>query len=204
MTLKVGQDFKKRWLNAPDAVRHAFLDDLSRISDLLHPDSEIQVWLENDQRAQQLAQLKVEHAYAEEKARLIEEARVRKQLALEKALSEKRAHQQAYDQSLVQDEMRQFQNQTTVLIKLRETLDLEISDYSARYTRNPSNVATQNKPKENQLSDDKIKSELESLRLRLELEAENLIEESVQTFTAKLKIAAEDEISYILKQSNLN
>lgn len=204
MTLKVGQDFKKRWLNAPDAVRHAFLDDLSRINDLLHPDSEIQVWLENDQRAQQVAQLKVEQAYAEEKARLIEEARVRKQLALEKALAEKRAQQQAYDQSLLQDEMQQFQHQTTVLMQLRETLDLEISDYSARYSQNPSKAVTQNKPKENQLSDDKIKSELESLRLRLELEAENLIEESVQSFTAKLKIAAEDEISYILKQSNLN
>lgn len=204
MTLKVGQDFKKRWLNAPDAVRHAFLDDLSRINDLLHPDSEIQGWLENDQRAQQVAQLKVEQAYAEEKARLIEEARVRKQLALEKALAEKRAQQQAYDQSLVQDEIQQFQHQTTVLMQLRETLDLEISDYSARYSQNPSKAVAQNKPKENQLSDDKIKSELESLRLRLELEAENLIEESVQSFTAKLKIAAEDEISYILKQSNLN
>ena len=44
MTLNVGQDFKKRWLGAPEAVREAFLNDLNRISDLLNPDSNIQAW----------------------------------------------------------------------------------------------------------------------------------------------------------------
>ena len=81
MTLNVGQDFKKRWLTAPDAVRQAFLDDLHRVTELLKPESQMQAWLDNDQRAQQVAQLKVEQAYADEKARLIEQARIRKQRA---------------------------------------------------------------------------------------------------------------------------
>lgn len=204
MTLNVGQEFKKRWLNAPDAVRQAFLDDLNRINDLLHPDSKIQAWLENDQRAQQLAQLKIEHAYAEEKARLIEEARIRKQLALEKSLAKKRAQQQAYNQSLLLDEIQQFQNQTMVLMQLRETLNKETSDYSERYSQNPSASDHSDVLEINQLLDEKFKPQLESLRLRLELEAENLIDESVKTFTEKLKFAAEDEIAYILKQSDFD
>lgn len=204
MTLNVGQEFKKRWLNAPDAVRQAFLDDLNRINDLLHPDSKIQTWLENDQRAQQLTQLKIEHAYAEEKARLIEEARIRKQLALEKSLAEKRAQQQAYNQSLLLDELQQFQNQTAVLMQLRETLKIETTHYSERYTRNPSASDFSPTLEINQIFDEKIKPQLESLRLRLELEAENLINESVKTYTEKLKFAAEDEIAYILKQSDLD
>ena len=37
MALNVGQDFKKRWLDTPEAVRQTFVDDLNRICDLLSP-----------------------------------------------------------------------------------------------------------------------------------------------------------------------
>lgn len=202
MALNVGQNFKTRWLGAPDAVRLAFLDDLSRISELLKPESQIQAWLENDQRAQQVAQLKIEQAYADEKARLIEETRLRKQLALEKSLAEKRAKQQAYNQSLIQDEIHQFEAQTESLTHLRDVIDQEISGYSARYTQNPATPAIDYARGQFIVADEQITSELESVRLRLELEAETFIEESVAIFRAKLKAAADEEIRYILKQSH--
>lgn len=202
MALNVGQNFKKRWLDAPDAVRLAFLDDLNRISELLQPESQIQAWLDNDQRAQQVAQLKVEQAYSDEKARLIKEARLRKQLALEKSLAEKRAQQQAYNQSLIQDEIQQFQAQTESLTQLRDVIDQEVSSYSSRYTQNPATPAIDYARGHFSVADEQITSELESVRLRLELEAETYIEESVTAFRVKLKAAADEEIRYILEQSN--
>ncbi len=204
VTLNVGQDFKKRWLSAPDAVRQAFLDDLSRIGDLLKPESNIQAWLDNDQRARQVAQLKVEQAYADEKARLIEEARIRRQLALEKSLAEKRAQQQAYNQQLLNDEKQQFLKQTEALTVLRQEIDAESLTYSERYTQNPAVPSVDFSGRHFLVSDDKIQSELDSVRLRLELEAETHIDQAVNEFRAQLKAAAEEEIAYILKNSNFN
>lgn len=204
VTLNVGQDFKKRWLSAPDAVRQAFLDDLSRIGDLLKPESNIQAWLDNDQRARQVAQLKVEQAYADEKARLIEEARIRRQLALEKSLAEKRAQQQAYNQQLLNDEKQQFLKQTEALTVLRQEIDAESLSYSERYTQNPAVPSVDFSGRHFLVADDKIQSELDSVRLRLELEAETHIEQAVNAFRAQLKAAAEEEIAYILKNSNFN
>ena len=54
------------------------------------------------------------------------------------------------------------------------------------------------------VSDDKIASELESVRLRLELEAETQIEQAVTVFRARLHAAAQEEIDYILKNSNFS
>lgn len=201
MTLNVGQDFKKRWLSAPDAVRQAFLGDLTRVADLLRPETQLSAWVDHDQRAYQIAQLKVEQAYADEKARLIEEARIRKQLALEKSLAEKRAQQQAYNQQLLQDEQRQFEQQTEALAVLNQTIAAESLAYSERYTQNPPLPSIDFSEHRFSVSDDQILSELESVRLRLELEAETQIEEAVTAFRAQLKAAAEEEIAYILKHS---
>ena len=204
MTLNVGQDFKKRWLNTPEAVREAFVDDLSRICDLLTPESNIQTWLTNDQHALQVAQLKIEQAYADLKAKLIEEARVRKQIALEKSLAQKRTLQQQYNQQLQQDEIQQYHAQTISLAALQKNLDDEIVKNSERYSKNPKEVSNKSKNGSFNIQDEQIISELESLRLRLELEAETLIEESVATFREKMNIAAEDEIGYILENSNFS
>lgn len=204
MALNVGQDFKKRWLNAPDAVRETFLHDLERISDLLLPQTDIQTWLDNDQRAQQVAQLKVEQAYADEKARLIEAARLRKQLALEKSLAEKRALQDAYNQQLLKDEMSRFHQQTEILHALRVDIDYEIHQYSDRYHKNPDFPAINYAAGQFAVSDAQIENELDSIRLRLELEAETQIEEAVQALRDKLTQAAKEEIEYILKNVQLD
>ena len=55
-----------------------------------------------------------------------------------------------------------------------------------------------------QIEDQQILSELESVRLRLELEAETLIEQAVTTFREKLHAVAQDEIEYSLKNSNVS
>ena len=83
MALNVG-DFKQRWLNVPEAVRQTFIDDLSRICDILKPETSLEEWQSREQRLQQESERKIEAAYAQRKAELIEEARIRKQLALEK------------------------------------------------------------------------------------------------------------------------
>jgi len=73
VALNVGQDFKKRWLNAPEAVRHAYQQDLARICDLLEPQTPIQLWVLNDEKAQLESQQNIEQAYADLKAELIEQ-----------------------------------------------------------------------------------------------------------------------------------
>ena len=105
MALNVGPDFKQRWLNVPDSVRQAFIDDLSRVCDVLKPETGLHSWIEQDQRAQAVSTQRIEQAYADLKAQLIEEARIRKQQALEKSLADKRAAQEAYAESLKKDEI---------------------------------------------------------------------------------------------------
>lgn len=204
MTLNVGQDFKKRWLDTPEAVRQTFVDDLNRICDLLSPITDIPNWLDNDQRQMQVAQLKVEQAYADLKAQLIEEARLRKQLALEKSLAEKRAQQQAYNSALIKDELLQFEQQKHALQGLRQHIDTEILQYSEKYTKNPDTPAIDYANGQFRVNDTQIISELESVRLRLELEAETQIEQAVEAFRAKLQTAAKEEIEYILANSNFS
>ena len=204
MVLNVGQDFKKRWLNTPEAVRQTFIDDLNRICDLLNPVTDVSNWLNNDQRHQQIAQLKIEQAYADVKAQLIEDARIRKQQALEKSLAEKRAKQHAYNLKLQQDEIQQFENQRLALQDLRQNIDLEITEYSEKYNKNPETTATDYANGQFRLADTQITSELESLRLRLELEAETQIEQTVALFRDKLQIAAKEEIEYIIAHSNFS
>lgn len=204
MALNVGQDFKKRWLDTPEAVRQTFVDDLNRICDLLNPVSDLQNWRLNDQRHMQIAQLKVEQVYADLKAQLIEEARVRKQLALEKSLAEKRAQQQAYNLELQKDEMLQFEKQKVTLQNLRLQIDSEISEYSEKYTKNPDTPATDYANGQFRIADTQITSELESVRLRLELEAETLIEQALSDLRTKLQNAAKEEIKYILENSNFS
>ncbi len=204
MTLNVGQDFKKRWLDTPEAVRQTFVDDLNRICDLLSPVTNIQNWLDNDQRQMQVAQLKVEQAYADLKAQLIEEARIRKQIALEKSLAEKRELQTAYNLALYKDERLQFEKQNHTLQNLRQQIDSEILEYSEKYSKNPDTPAIDYANGQFRVDDAQIISELESVRLRLELEAETQIEQTVEAFRTKLQAAAKEEIEYILANSNFS
>ncbi|WP_407303151.1 hypothetical protein [Acinetobacter sp.] len=204
MALNVGQDFKQRWLNVPEAVRQVFIDDLHRVCNVLKPETNIQKWLEKDKEAQQHSFERIERAYVERKAQLIEEARIRKQLALEKSLENKRAEQAAYAQALQLDEARQFAEQTQTLAFIRQTLDHETQVYTARYHKNPESSPLNYSKGLRSIPDNAMLSELESLRLRLELETETLIEQAITVFRAKLHQASQEEIEYILKHSSLS
>ena len=205
MALNVGQDFKKRWLNTPETVRQTYQEDLARICDLLSPQTQIQTWVHHEEKAQQRSQQRIDQAYANLKAELIEQARIRKQLALEKALEEKRAAEAAYAAQLQADELNQFEQQTENLVALRHHIDQEIAQQTERYQANPEQPSIDYAQGQRvQIDDQQIRSELESVRVRLELEAESLIEQAVTVFRAKLHALAQDEIDYILRNSEFS
>ena len=204
VALNVGQDFKQRWLNVPDAVRQTFIDDLYRVCNVLKPETNTQKWLEKDELAQKQSFEKMETAYAERKAQLIEDARLRRQHALEQSLANKRAAQKAFAESLQQDEVRQFIEQTQTLNFIRQNLERETQTYTARYHKNPEGSALNFAKGILSIQDNQILSELESVRLRLELEAETLIEQAVTVFRAKLHQASQEEIQYILEHSDFS
>lgn len=203
MALNVGPDFKQRWLKVPEAIRQTFIDDLGRVCDVLNPSTDIQQWLVNDQQQQQVSFDKIESAYADLKAQLIEDARIRKQLALEKALEEKREAEQAYAEQLRRDEELRFAAQTQALTMMQHNLDREVQHYAARYHKNPE-TGLAGLSQSFSVSKGQMLSELESVRVRLELEAEMQIEMAVSDFRAKLKAAAQEEIDYILENSNFS
>ncbi|WP_313043612.1 hypothetical protein [Acinetobacter sp.] len=203
MALNVGPDFKQRWLKVPEAIRQTFIDDLGRVCDVLNPSTDIQHWLVNDQQQQQVSFDKIESAYADLKAQLIEDARIRKQLALEKALEEKREAEQAYAEQLKRDEELRFAAQTQALTMMQHNLDREVQHYAARYHKNPE-TGLAGLSQSLSVSEGQMLSELESVRVRLELEAETQIEMAVSDFRAKLKAAAQEEIDYILENSNFS
>ena len=204
VALNVGQDFKQRWLNVPDAVRQTFIDDLYRVCNVLKPETNTQKWLEKDELAQKQSFEKMETAYAERKAQLIEDARLRRQHALEQSLANKRAAQKAFTESLQHDEVRQFIEQTQTLNFIRQNLERETQTYTARYHKNPEGSALNFAKGILSIQDNQILSELESVRLRLELEAETLIEQAVTVFRAKLHQASQEEIQYILEHSDFS
>lgn len=195
MALNVGPDFKQRWLNVPEAVRQTFIDDLARICDVLQPETSLQEWLAHDQQLQKESERKIEEAYAQRKAELIEEARIRKQQALEKVLADKRAQEQAYIEQMKLDEERKYAEQTRTLELLRDSLNAEVLNYAARFEQNRILNSAQIK-----IDDTEILSELESTRLRLELEAETAIEETLVQLRNRLRAAAREEIDYILQK----
>ena len=204
VALNVGQDFKQRWLNVPDAVRQTFIDDLYRVCNVLKPETNTQKWLEKDELAQKQSFEKMETAYAERKAQLIEDARLRRQHALEQSLANKRAAQKAFAESLQHDEVRQFIEQTQTLNFIRQNLERETQTYTARYHKNPEGSALNFAKGILSIQDNQILSELESVRLSLELEAETLSEQAVTVFRAKLHQASQEEIQYILEHSDFS
>ncbi|WP_216936088.1 MULTISPECIES: hypothetical protein [unclassified Acinetobacter] len=203
MALNVGPDFKQRWLNVPEAVRQTFIDDLSRICDILKPETSLEEWQIRDQRLQQESERRIEAAYAQRKAELIEEARIRRQLALEKALAEKRAEEQAYIEQLRQDEQQKLAEQNLALAEMNIHLETEVQHYVARYQKNPEHTFDFAKGRL-QIEDSTILSELENVRLRLELEAETVIEQTVNALREKMRAAAKEEIEYMLKNSEFS
>lgn len=211
MTLNVGQGFKQRWLDAPEALRLGMLDELYRVCDLLSSDVSLEQWQDHDQRAMQIAQLNVEQAYATQKAELIEAARLRKQHKLEQSLTDRRQQQQAYILQLQQDELNRQNQQNQELRLIAVQVAQESRLYSARYSANPTqthanthiDVNTQAQATTASLdlnSQQRLMAEIENIRIRLELEAEMLIEQTLRNFKNQLNAAVQDEVELIRAQ----
>ncbi|MEB3753305.1 hypothetical protein [Acinetobacter sp. MD2(2019)] len=206
MALDVGADFKTRWLNAPQAVRQTYLNDLGRICTLLNHETRLDEWLHSNKQAQLESYASIEQSYADLKAELIEAARVRKQHKLEQNLLKKRDQQQRFAQTLQQDELQQQQAQTAELQHLQQQVLTDFQDYAARYQKTPSTVSVaipQVQAKTTTVVTPEIQEALDNLKIRLELEAESLIaqiESAVKNFNSKLQLAAEEEISYLIKK----
>ncbi len=75
--------------------------------------------------------------------------------------------------------------------------------YVARYQKNPEHSFDFAQGRI-QIQDHTILSELESVRLRLELEAETVIEQTINALREQMRVAAQEEIDYILKNSEFS
>ena len=200
MTLNVGQDFKQRWLATPMAVRQVYLDDLARICDLLQPEMDSHQWLEQDQRAIIESETRIQQGYLDYQTELLAAKRLRERLALEAKLAAKREQEAAKIAEFQAEEQRKQQAQDQLLNMLRVQQAQYLTTYIARYQKNPE----QNYPhfnKEFKVPDTSMLSELESVRLRLELEAESVIEAKVAELRRLLQTAAKEEIALALQNS---
>ncbi|MFT4019988.1 MAG: hypothetical protein QM666_00550 [Acinetobacter sp.] len=210
MALNVGADFRKRWLNAPQAVRQTYIDDLTRVCHLLKTETRLDDWQTHNKQAQLQSYATIEQTYQDLKAQLIEDARIRKQQALEQSLETKRLKQQQYAQDLQVDELQQWAEQNDALKQLQQQVVAESEQYSERYSKNPTAVRITSAvavkvPAENHAAlPAELHEALENLKIRLELEAESLIEQidhAVKAFNQKLQQSAEEEIAYLMKKN---
>lgn len=202
MALDIGQDFKQRWLATPVAVRQVYLDDLTRICTLLQPETSSTTWLEQETQHNISSTQRIENAYAAYKAELIQAARLRQQMALEKKLTLKRAAETEKLASLHAEDMQKAQQQLQLLQALQQQNMQELKTYIARYQKNPEQHYSHFNQALSEL-DPTLLSELDNIRLRLELEAENAIEIKVREFRRQLSLAAHEEIELILKNTLL-
>ena len=200
MRLSVRQNFKQRWLATPTAVRQVYFDDLARICDLLQPEVDSQTWLEQDQHYAAESKQRIQQAYVDYQAELIAAKRLKQRLILEQQLAEKRAVQAKQAAELEQQQLLAQQEQLQVLQVLRQQQTQALNTYVARYQENPKHIYTAFN-KAVHLPDTSMLSELESVRLRLELEAEAAIEAKVNELRRLLQAAAKEEINLVLQNS---
>lgn len=205
MALDIGEDFKTRWLNTPQAARQTYIDDLSRICELLTPESDIDEWKASDELAQTTSEQKIQHAYEVLKAQMIEDASCREQKRLEDKIFKQRKAEDEYLKNLQLDERLQEQSQVEQLKSLQNKLNTETKSYSSRYQKQSfASASSQTSDKALKLNHVQLQQVIENIQLRLELEAEGLIEhiqKSVESFNQNLQQAAEEEVKILLEEN---
>lgn len=205
MALDIGEDFKTRWLNTPQAARQTYIDDLSRICELLTPESDIDEWKASDELAQTTSEQKIQRAYEVLKAQMIEDARCREQKRLEDKIFKQRKAEDEYLKNLQLDERLQEQSQVEQLKSLQNKLNTETKSYSSRYQKQSfASASSQTSDKALKLNHVQLQQVIENIQLRLELEAEGLIEhiqKSVESFNQNLQQAAEEEVKILLEEN---
>ncbi|MCH4247851.1 MAG: hypothetical protein LKF82_08440 [Acinetobacter populi] len=214
MALNVGENFKQRWLATPESVRQTYCDELKFICALLEPDTQIAKWQHQEVLLQQRNRHRIDQAYSQlkqeilaEQARLAEERKRQRQAALEQALADKRAQQQAEIAAIEAQDRLKEQQQTEYLQQFAKDLQQQVMHQTAvqiarfdvtqvkQFNHNDQNSST---------PVDKFSSspQADDLKTRLELEAEYYIEQTLQQLREKLKAAAQEEIEIILQQQH--
>lgn len=191
MALNVGPQFRQRWLNAPEAVRQVYIDELQMICKLLAHDTDLTQWQQQHTILQQRNDTLIAQAYAVRKQQLLAEQahraelrRQARQAELEQRLAHQRAEARAVEQALLQDEEAQFAHQNRYLQQYAEQLLSQPVPHAVRFDTAVGQPISLHA----------------DLRTRLELEADYYIEQTLQQLRNQLKAAAREEIEIILAQ----
>lgn len=199
MSLNIGENFKQRWLDTPEAVRQTFCDELQHICELLEPETPFQRWQHQEAILQQKYRKIIEKAYAElkqqilaEQARLAEERRLKRQAELEQQLADKRALEQARLELLRIQEQQQIQKDQLQLQQIAKDLEHELRVNSA------AEIARFDASQSKQFNRQKLS--LDEIKLRLEIESEQMIDNMLYNLRLQLKAAAREEIELLLTE----
>lgn len=217
MALNVGEHFKQRWLTIPEPVRQTYQDELQLICTLLEPDTQIQKWLPQEMLLQQRNRQITEHSYAllkqdilAEQARQAEQRKRERQLALEEKIAQQRADAAALLAAQETEERLKEQQQTVYLQKLAQQMQQDseqqtynkIAKFDVSKAKSFSVLSSQASTSSNPIIEPTDRTELQDLRVRLELEVEYYIEQTLQQLKLKLQAAAQEEIELLMSQQN--
>lgn len=199
MALNVGDHFKQRWLNTPEAVRQTIRDDLSHICTLLEPETVVSQWQQQDLVLQHQHRKQTKAAYDQlkkeilaERARIAEEEKRKRQAELEQRIAEQRQLELERLEQLKREEQLQRERELNQLRHIAAELKHELNMPTAtEIVRFNTQLATQYQ--QEQLS-------LDEIQVRLELESESMIEDILNKVRLQLKQAAHEEIQLMIGQ----
>ncbi|WP_269913894.1 hypothetical protein [Acinetobacter sp. HY1485] len=198
MALNVGENFEQRWLATPERVRQIYLDDLARISDLLNTDTDLKTWQTQEKKYQATFKEDIDQAYQDYKKELLEQARLRERKVLENRLLQKREQQAQAIAEMQQEEQQQFEQENEMLKALAQSLQQNTTEYTPMVL---SQIGQQ--PQTQELSNIVLNQVLENVQVRLELEAENLIDQvqqAIKAFNQNMTQATQEEVELALVQ----
>lgn len=181
-------DLQQRWANIPHTIRQIYLNDFTRIAQLLEQNTSLEEWLANEQHAKQQSALHIEQNYLQIKEELQTRQKELTQVILEQRLQQKRDEEKQRIAQLQQNEQQAKIQQTQALAQLNQKIQQETLEYAERYHKNIPLSALDNTESN------------ENLRLRLELEAEKFINETVQQLRKQLREVAKEEIDLIVAE----
>lgn len=193
----MGENFEQRWLATPERVRQIYLDDLARISDLLNTDTDLKTWQTQEKKHQATFKEDIDQAYQDYKKELLEQARLRERKVLEDRLFKKREQQAQAVIKMQQEEQQQFQQENEMLKALGQSLQQNTTEYAPMVL---SQIGQQ--PQTQELSNTVLNQVLENVQVRLELEAESLIDQvqqAIKAFNQNMTQATQEEVELAIK-----
>ena len=193
----MGENFEQRWLSTPERVRQIYLDELARVSVLLNSDTDLKTWQTQEKKHQATFKEDIDEAYQDYKKELLEQARLRERKVLEDRLAKKRAQQAQTIVAMQQKEQQEFQQENEMLQALAHSLQQNTTEYAPMVL---SQIGQQ--PQNQELSNTVLNQVLENVQVRLELEAESLIDQvqqAIKAFNQNMIQATQEEVELAIK-----